>query len=662
MTTPPKPPFRIGVDTGGTFTDLILTDQHGTIRATHKLLSTPDDPARAVLEGIRALLASLEQSVEALSGVVHGSTVATNALLEGNTARAALVTTQGFEDLLLIARQNRPALYDLVPQKQSPVIPRDLTLGASQRTACDGQTIAPLKPKAVAKLIDQLRQLKPEAIAISLLHSYANPDDERTLADAINTAFNHTIHLTVSHQLLPELREYERTATCAINAAVAPRMNGYVKRLADTLGDDRLTIMASHAGTLSVDEVADQPVRTILSGPAGGALGALAVAKALGHPRIITFDMGGTSTDVALLDTAVTLTTEGTAADMPVRLPMVDLHTVGAGGGSIAWIDPGGALRVGPKSCGADPGPACYGRQPRDNPQPAVTDAHAVLGNLHPDTRLAGSMPLDLDAANHAVDHLAKQLNLTRQQTAEGILTIAESTMARAIRKVSLERGHDPREYAMVSFGGAGGLHACRLAQALGITTIIAPAHAGLLSAVGMLTAPRSLTFSTSIIHSLSKDEISTARQPNQWPASLFPQAFDHLNTLASAWFSKHRIPQNQQHTRLQADLRYAGQSFEITTDIAQQDPVAAFEREHRRLYGYTPDDRPIEVVTLRLLATTEDHPLIFPPSDPPTPTTELIGPATLRNRSSTLLIREGWKATTTPESHTLLQPAGALA
>ncbi|QDU71871.1 Acetophenone carboxylase gamma subunit [Mucisphaera calidilacus] len=641
--------MRIGVDTGGTFTDLILANATGDIVATHKLLSTPDDPGRAVVDGIEALLA--EVGADHQPHVVHGSTVATNALLEGKVARAALITTTGFEDVLRIARQNRPSLFALVPQKPAPVIDRGRTVGIKQRTGPEGQTISPMDPASVSEAVETLAGLRLESIAICLLHSYANPDDERRVARAVRERFGDAVHLTVSHELLPEWREYERTSTCAINAAVAPRMNGYVQRLAARLGPDRLSIMASHAGTLAVEEVGDQPVRTILSGPAGGALGALAVARSLGHERIITFDMGGTSTDVALLDGEPGLTTEGEAAGMPVRLPMVDLHTVGAGGGSMAWVDDGGALRVGPESCGADPGPACYGRQAGDL-VPAVTDAHAVLGNLPRDIKLAGRMDLEVAAAESAVDNIAHKLGLGRIETAEGILAVAESTMARAIRKVSLERGHDPSEYAMVSFGGAGGLHACRLAEALGMSRIIVPAHAGLLSAVGMLTAARSLTFSIAVVRTLDDATCEAARRPGVLASQILPEAAASLEKQALAWFSRYGVPETDRGRRWQADLRYHGQSFEITVDLDNTDPIASFESEHERLYGYNPEGRAIEVVTLRETASGAAGTINFPEIQ--TPQTA-AGPAILRDRSSTLLVREGWRASTSAEGHTML-------
>ncbi|WP_428386458.1 hydantoinase/oxoprolinase family protein [Mucisphaera sp.] len=645
-----RPAYRIGVDTGGTFTDLVLVDREDVLIASHKRLSTPDDPAEAVLAGIESLLS--EAGIVDEPDVVHGSTVATNALLEGKTARSVLITTAGFEDVLLIARQHRPDIYALVPEKKKPLIDREMTIGVRQRTAEDGRVVEPLGE--LQPTLNWIKAQQPEAIAVCLLHSYANPEDEKRLGEAIRERFP-DVPLTLSHALLPEMREYERTATCAINAAVAPKMRTYLGRLAAKLGPRRLSIMASHAGTLSVGEVCEQPVRTILSGPAGGALGAIEVARSLGYRDIITFDMGGTSTDVALLRERPKLTTEGMAADLPVRLPMVDLHTVGAGGGSIAWMDQGGALRVGPQSCGASPGPACYGQQSGDL-VPTVTDAHAVLGNLPPDTRLAGSMPLNLDAAESAIASLADKLKLSVRQTADGILAVAEATMARAIRKVSLEQGHDPAEHALVTFGGAGGLHACRLAEELGIHTIIVPAHAGLLSAVGMLTAPRSLTFSRSVMRLLGTEQLVTARHTSAWRTSLFPEAFALLDRQAASWFEQHEIAHADRQTRCLADLRYQGQSFEIFVELASDDPILSFQREHERLYGYCPSDAAIEVVTLRYEVASASHRVRFRDQGR---AREVLGPDIIRDIASTLVVRNGWRACLTEQGHAILRPAG---
>jgi len=375
--------WRVGVDTGGTFTDLVLVDPDGIVRLTHKLLSTPDNPSLAVRRGLDHLLDRWRTSGgedPGLPQVVHGSTVATNALLEGAGERAALLTTAGFEDVLAIARQDRPELYALVPKKRDLPIAREMTFGVEERMAYDGEVLRPLAQDEVRRVIQRLVQVAPRAVVICLLHSYVNPAHEQKLADAVAQALPDA-HLTVSHELLPEFREYERTATCAVNGVVGPRMSRYIGQLDQTLGEGRLRIMGTGGGTLPPGVIARRPVETIMSGPAGGVIGAMRMAQGAGESRVIGFDMGGTSTDVSLCDGRPSYTTAAHIAGLPVHLPMIDIHTVGAGGGSIAWLDAGGALRVGPRSAGADPGPACYGQQ-QGEPIATVTDAHVVLGHL----------------------------------------------------------------------------------------------------------------------------------------------------------------------------------------------------------------------------------------------------------------------------------------
>lgn len=624
-------PWRIGADTGGTFTDLVLVDGLGVVRATHKRLSTPVDPGRAVLEGVAHLLdqhglalgdgPALGDSPAARPDVVHGSTVATNALLEGKGASAALITTAGFEDVLAIARQNRPELYARVPVRPPPPIPRAMTLGAQERVACDGAVVWPLRADALAALAQRLAGLAPEAVAICLLHSYANPDHEQRLAAAVRAALP-GVHLTVSHELLPELREYERTATCAANAVVGPAMSTYLSRLDDALGHNRLRIMGSGGGTLPVRAVCERPIETVTSGPAGGAIGAWAMAQSADISRAIGFDMGGTSTDVTLIDGGPTHTTHTHIAGLPIRLPMIDIHTVGAGGGSIAKLDLGGALRVGPQSAGADPGPACYGRQDPRAPTPTVTDAHAVLGHLTEGRRLGDALTVNRDAARQAVAHLARQMSMTPEQAAHGILRIADAAMARAVQKISVQRGHDLRTFTLLAFGGAGGLHACRLAHALGMSRVFIPTHGGLLSALGMLAAPPRYHFSQTAIATLAPDD--AGRYPD--PLGLGPVrlAVQDLRDKAHAALDADHVPRPQQHIAVKLDLRYAGQSHELPTPCDEDDADTAecFRAEHERLYGYAPAGRAIEVVTARVEAAgPAPHVLPAPPASKPHPT-----------------------------------------
>ncbi len=615
------PAIRIGVDTGGTFTDLVLVDAHHRLRAAHKRLSTPDDPTRAVLEGIDHLLAQANQPAHSTQPphVVHGSTVATNALLEHvsnspdtpstDPPRTAFITTAGFEDTLAIARQDRPQLYELVPHRPAPPIPREYCFGIHERIAHDGRVLHALPPADLDTLIEKLRAMNLQSIAVNLLHSYVNPAHEQQIAAALREAFGQSVHLTVSHELLPEYREYERAATCTINAVVAPRMVRYLNHLAQELGEDHLRIMASHGGTLPPEPIRRAPVRTTLSGPAGGVVGAVMVARAAKVQRIITLDMGGTSTDVALCEGAPTYTTENEAAGLPVRLPTVDMHTVGAGGGSIAWLDPGGALRVGPQSAGADPGPACYGRQ-TDAPLATVTDAHVVLGHIPADQPLGEGLRLDREAAITAVQHLARHAGLELLQTAVGILRVAEATMARAVQRISLQRGRDPRDYTLVPFGGAGGLHACHLAEALGMTRILVPTDPGVLSAVGMLGAAPRYMFSQAILLQLDPRH-GQYDDPSQLPG--LRETFAQLRQQADKAMANERLPADHRRDVRSVDMRYLGQSYEITVPFDEGDPIEYFLAEHQRLYGYMARDKPIEFVTVRWQTGGREHDIELP-------------------------------------------------
>ena len=633
--SPPDPrvPWRVGVDAGGTFTDLVLLDGHGRVAGTHKRLSTPDDPGRAVLEGIAALLDQVRgcgplPGAGALAGVgvVHGSTVATNAVLEGKGDRAALVTTAGFEDVLYLARQDRPVLYDLVPHKDPPPIPRGLTVGAAERINYAGQVLEPLTQDEIGRVVDQLAGLGVAAVAICLLHSYANPAHERALAQAVRAALP-GVHLTVSSDLLAEMREYERSATCTVNAVVGPTMSRYVGKLDAALGGGRLRIMGTGGGTLPPATVGQRPVETIMSGPAGGVMGAWAMAKSAGidgHDTlepgaqarpggVIGFDMGGTSTDVSLIDGGPRRTTESTIAGLPIKLAMIDIHTVGAGGGSIAWIDAGGALRVGPQSAGADPGPACYGRQ-RGERTATVTDAHAVLGHIRDGRPLGDSLSVKRDAACAAVDLLAQRLGMSIYETAEGILRVADVAMARAVQRVSVQRGYDARRFALLAFGGAGGLHACRLAELLGMTRVLLPVHGGLLSAMGMLAAPSRFAISQGLLTTLACHD---GRYDDPAASPEVARIVEELRARGAAALTDDAIAPADQSVVVMFDLRFAGQSYEITVPADNGGgAVDAFLAEHRRLYGYAPSGKPIELVAVRIQATG------------PTPTLTLDPPA----------------------------------
>ncbi len=522
-----------------------------------KLRSNPKDPAAVILAGI-AQAARDSANVE----VIHGSTVATNALLERKGARTALVTTAGFEDLLAIGRQNRAELYNLTPTPKRLLIPPSLAFGVRERTFLD----RPPEPPQPAD-IDEIRQLLQsagvESVAVCFLHSYAYPKHEQTVADALAAQFP----VSRSSEICPEFREYERASTTAINAYVAPLMDRYLGKLQDSCPFP-FFVMQSNGGLLRASEARRHAVRTILSGPAGGVVAAFRIASRAGYRRILGFDMGGTSTDVCLCDGKFEETLEASVDGMPVRVPMLDVHTVGAGGGSIARIDAGGLLRVGPESAAADPGPACYGT----GSLPTVTDAHVVLGRIAADQLLGGEMRIDPKRSRTALQSLSGDATAS----AAGVIRIANANMQRAIRAVSVERGYDPRDFALVAFGGGGGLHACELAEELGIRTILAPREAGVLSALGMLLADRVRDYAAGVLGTTK-----------------FEPVFRALEQQARADMPGAKIERR-------ADLRYRGQSYELT--VPWKSAGQNFARRHQRIYGYRMDV-PVEVVTVRVRA-----------------------------------------------------------
>jgi len=553
---------RIGVDAGGTFTDFVILHDDGRLES-FKLRSNPASPAAVILEGIHRATAGRRAEV------VHGSTVATNALLERKGATTAFITTDGFTDLVFIGRQNRPQLYNLTPTLRRPLIPPALCFGVNERTYFDGAIASKPSAPELKRLKAKLRDAGVESVAICFLHSYQNPANEQTTAEALAGA---GIYISTSHEIVPEYREYERASTTLINAYVGPLMDAYLAKLES----HDISIMQSNGGSMTASEARHQAVRTILSGPAGGVVGATAVARAGGFTRVLGFDMGGTSTDVSLSDGHPRLTTEASIDGFPIRVPVLDIHTVGAGGGSLARVDEGGLLRVGPESAGADPGPACYGKGDRAT----VTDAHVVLGRIAADQFLGGAMHIEVDRAETAVDEIARRLSTDRITAAEGILRVANANMERAIRVVSVERGYDPRDFALAGFGGCGGLHACEIAVELGIRTVIAPQMAGALSALGMLLADRVRDYSASALHCL---DIETR--------------FRELERTARRDMPGGRVQRS-------ADVRYAGQSYELNVPWRPPDSAKLFHQEHHKVYGYSDPDRAVEIVTVRVKAS----------------------------------------------------------
>ena len=597
------------VDTGGTFTDAIA--RLGDRVATAKVRSTPADPSIAVRDAIDAVVRELGADHAAV--LVHGTTVATNALLERRGAETWLVTNEGFADLLLIGRQARPDLFALEPVLPPPILTGSLEVPG--RLTVDGDELEPLVTDGLASQLAALDGT-PRSFAVCLLHSYRNAAHEERVADVI-AAVRPGDSLSLSSQVLPVFREVERASTTAANAAVQPLMTDYLSRLSDAA--DRVAVMGSAGGRLTLTEAIARPVLTALSGPAGGVIASLGVARRVGASGVISFDMGGTSTDVAVCSEALPIRHASRVGPYPIHVPMLDIHTVGAGGGSLARVDAGGALRVGPESAGAEPGPACYGV----GTAPTVTDANVVLGRLPADAKLAGHLSLDGARARSAVERVAVPLGVEVDRAAHGIIEIAVQTMAAAIRKVSVERGLDPRAFVLCAFGGAGGLHACDLADELGMRRVIVPAHAGVLSAVGMLQGRASTTRSRTVLGDL-------ARLPSVLE-SLAADASEALGESVSGV-----IPQ--------VSARYQGQSFELVVPYEGDWPsaAAAFEDAHEQRFGYRLDVE-VEAVTLHVRVQGE-APQEWAPPEMVAPR-ELEGPASIVREASTIYVAEGWSA-----------------
>jgi N-methylhydantoinase A len=577
----------LAVDTGGTFTDLLLLER-GCLK-TLKVPSTRGDPAEAVLRGAQEILGEPQSH-----RLLHGSTVATNGLLERKGARVVLVTNRGFEDIIEIGRQNRPQLYALVGHRPPPLVAREDRLGIGGRLGPGGEEIEPPD----AEELDGLpgRAQGAQALAVVLLHSYANPEHEEAVARVLGAL---EIPLSVSSRLLPEYREYERTSTTVVNAYVSPIMSRYLERLHRESGADSVHIMSSNGGAVPVHRAIREPVHTVLSGPAGGVVGGLNWARRSGIDRIITFDMGGTSTDVSLCPGHPLHTREFEIAGQPVAVPVIDIHTVGAGGGSLARVDAGGALRVGPESAGADPGPICYAQ---GGSVPTVTDAHVWLGRLPADAFLGGESRLDRDLIEPALRVLADKLGTTREAAAEGILSVANTAMERALRVISVERGFDPAEFVLVAFGGAGALHVAELAERLGASRALIPPDPGLLSAYGILAAAptREASRTVLILSDRPDHEVRVTSAFRSLEEEAVAELVSEGNELASI------------SVRHWVDARYRGQSFELR--VPSEDWIAEFHRGHEERYGYAREATPVEAVTLRAVAEAPSPELIHIP------------------------------------------------
>ncbi|GAX59247.1 N-methylhydantoinase A/acetone carboxylase, beta subunit [Candidatus Scalindua japonica] len=568
----------LGVDIGGTFTDFVLFD--GRELKVHKVISTPDTPADAVFNGIR----SLEIKQEHVS-IVHGSTVATNTLLERKGAKTALITTDGYEDVLEIGRQARSSLYDLFITRESALIPEELRWGVRERVSATGEVLSRVSKGDLKKICIALRKKGIESVAVCFLFSYKDPLNEGIVAKELEQL---GVHVSVSSRILPEYREYERTSTTVVNAYVSPVMARYLTTLEEGLEADNIRIMQSNGGSISTGAAKKMAVNCILSGPAGGVAGAFGIAKLAGIKNIISFDMGGTSTDVSLCNGNVRLTTQTLINELPVKIPVVDMVTVGAGGGSIAFIDYGGALRVGPQSAGAHPGPVCYGKG-RDI---TVTDANLFLGRISAEFFLGGRMKLKTAMVSGFMNTLAKKLGMSSVKAAEGIIEVANANMVRAIKVISVEKGFDVRDYTLVSFGGAGGLHACELAESLLIKKVLVPKNAGVLSALGMTIADIVKDYSKSVLLKVKEKDHSKVLR-----------LFKPLISQGMKEVLYEGILKNCIKVENAVDMRYIGQSHELMLPF-DKDYIDSFHKLHRKRYGYANTDSGIEIVNIRVRVT----------------------------------------------------------
>jgi N-methylhydantoinase A len=579
MTVEGRSGVRVGIDVGGTFTDLVVLT--GDKVRTIKVPTT-----RNQADGVLVALDQVDLVPAAVDAVAHGTTIATNALLERRGARTGLITTEGFRDLIEIARQNRAALYDLTARHPSPLVSRDLRLTVSERMGPDG-VVVDLDEDELQAVVKSLRDADVDAVAVSLLFSFLHPDHEQRIGRALDEHLS-GVHVSLSSEVLPEFREYERTSTTVANAYLTPLLERYlndVNKRVTQRGYPELVVMQSSGGVVHARDVVRKAAGCVLSGPAGGVVGAAYVAEACGYRDVLSFDMGGTSTDVApVVEGRIGVTMESVVAGIPIRLPMIDVHTVSAGGGSIARLDAGGVVRVGPTSAGADPGPACYGR---GGNEPTVTDANAALGYLADGAILGGAIEIDAGRARDAIHRLAQEAGLEPDRAARGIVEVANATMAKALRVISVERGLDPRDFALVAFGGAGPLHACDLADTLAMGTVLVPPEGGVLSAMGLAISDVRRDYVRSLPVSLRDLEGMVGQDAF---AELEQEATREMGKAATERF---------------VDLRYAGQSYEITVPFEGTDSLGnRFEEAHGKRYGYAMPDRDMEAVAVRLVAT----------------------------------------------------------
>ncbi len=592
-------PIRIGIDIGGTFTDFLLLDSSGK-RWHVKVRSTPTDPSIAVLEGLTKVLSQAKITHGKVQFLLHGTTVATNAVLQRKGGRTSLITTKGFEDILEIGRQQRSDLYDLFTERTPPLVKRNNIVSVEERILADGTIHHALTSEEVRRAVERATK-NVDAVAVCLLFAYLNPIHEQLIQKEIHD-LDPTLPITLSSTILAEYREYERMSTTVLNAYVTPVLNRYLEHLDEALTNAKihapLLIMQSHGGVVKSELARDQSARLLFSGLAGGTLGGRYTSRVMKEPNVITFDMGGTSTDVALITNgAIRETTEGHIGGLPCRTPMVDVETVGAGGGSIGWIDKGGILRVGPQSAGADPGPAAYGM---GGTNPTVSDANLILGRLNPDYFLGGTILLRTDLANQSVQTLAEKLQLTMEECAYGIIRVVNANMERAIRVVSIQRGFDPRDFALIAFGGAGPMHAWALAKNLAIPRVIIPPAPGLHSALGLLA--------TNLRMDLSQTILESAHSPDLVRLST---VYEHLEQSLCEQLEKQGVSSRSISIQRLADLRYAGQAYEITIPVPEseitknwiENLTLTFHRSHEQQYGFAALEASVTIVNLRVIA-----------------------------------------------------------
>lgn len=594
--------MKIGIECGGTFTDVVVLGDDGTLAATNKVFSTPRDPSIAVNEALMQLAPELKCHAELL----HGSTVATNALIERRGAKVGLVTTQGFRDLVFLQRQDRASMYDLKITKPEAVVTREDIVEVVERISSDGSVILELEADSVKRAAERLLHNGVDAVAVCLLHSYANTTHEDRVAEALAEIIP-GIEIAVSSRSSREFREYERTSTTTIDAFLRPMVSNYLRKLGDKAtshGISDLRVMQSNGGMVPAATAASNPLTMLRSGPAAGVAGAIAAATAAGYDRIVTMDMGGTSTDVTMvIDGKPELTTETVADGLPVKVPMIDIVAVGAGGGSLVGIDSGGMLTVGPQSAGASPGPVCYGR---GGTEPTVTDANVVRGVIRPETFLGGQAELDVDAAARSLEPFGRQFGKTAEQVAEDVIKLATVHMAGAIRMATTERGHDARTFALFTYGGAGPMHAASVAEELGIDTVVVPPHNGLASAYGLLTAGFRREFSQTVLRELNE---LGAEELQILAHRLRDDALDRL--------SAEGIKAHGAQIEFAADMRYRGQGFELLVDVGDDlRPDALqrlFETAQQRRFGYLDSEKPVQLVTLRLTVSFDNDRAILP-------------------------------------------------